>query len=247
MNHYPASHRANASVRPKHLRMVCLTCHAACVVGFTPPCRRADDRSLLAPDSPADGPPAAGGDSGGESSDSDSANVAGAEAEQAAAAEAEEVRRNLGGRPSLVDPDVTRPVAGGCVPTLRLLLGDLFSWSNTNNISQRASAQLFELMQDHLPVGNTMPRHPQAVRMLLRLSPVQAKRYAVCINDCTMSRVDLTDPERIKQVRKKMARGDTPDDPLSNICRVCKKAYANLKGIPFKVSQRCGARAAQCR
>lgn len=94
------------------------------------------------------------------------------------------------GRPRRVDPSLDAPVWPDQPPaatqTLHALLADLFGVAADNNLSETAVAQLFGVLQKHLPVGHAMPSHAHAVDMLLRQSPVQLHTYVACTNDCQL-------------------------------------------------------------
>jgi hypothetical protein len=167
----------------------------------------------------------------GESSDPDADEDALLAEEEKVAVELEQsAQRNLGGRPALRDPDVDAPVAAGFPFSLGHLLTDLFSLSNSNNLSQHAATQLFDLLRTHLPPTNTMPNHRHATKMLLNRSPVKARHYAVCQDDCFMnSQVDLNDPNTLSRDISKLRESKCPH---------CHKRMADNKGVFYKVGHR---------
>jgi hypothetical protein len=96
----------------------------------------------------------------------------------------------LRGRPRRVDPCLTDPVWPANPPaashSLHQLLSDLFGVAADNNLTEKATNDLFNAVRVHLPVGHAMPSHSHAVDLLLRNCPVRLTKYIACPNDCSL-------------------------------------------------------------
>jgi hypothetical protein len=94
------------------------------------------------------------------------------------------------GRPRRVDPCLNAPVWPANPPasihSLHQLLSDLFGVAADNNLTEKATNDLFNAVRAHLPVGHEMPSHSHAVALLLRNCPVRLTKYIACPNDCSL-------------------------------------------------------------
>lgn len=190
-----------------------------------------------------------------ESSDSEAEGLEDAELPPPPPEEVVAAAVNRGGRPALPALDLNQR-APGCETTLGELLTDLLTVADSNNFSQRARTQLFELFQRHMPTGNNVPHQRHAVKDLLSALPFSAKHYVVCPDDCEFPRVrrggPLRDPSRDERilldvslpVANGLATDEVPPGKIteyqleqlqSGQCSKCQKAFANAKKQFHKV------------
>lgn len=143
------------------------------------------------------------------------------------------------GRPRRVDPCLEDPVWPDQPPaatqTLHALLADLFGVATDNNLSETAAAQLFGVLQKHLPVGHQMPSHAHAVDMLLRQSPVQLRTYVACTNDCQLFGKAGTG-RALPMTLESMDEADALR-LVDAVCDACHKRFCDSRKRIQKVSQ----------
>ena len=118
----------------------------------------------------------------------------------AAAALPPEVQPALRGRPRRVDPCLASPVWPANPPasthSLHQLLSDLFGVAADNNLTEKATNDMFNAVRAHLPVGHEMPSHSHAVALLLRNCPVRLTKYIACPNDCSLYSLEAASPDQ---------------------------------------------------
>ena len=137
---------------------------------------------------------------------------------------------NRGGRPQLVNPSLEAKSWPGAVAakhTLGALLTQLFGTMERNNLTDAAARDMFDLVRQHLPVGNTLPRLAQANRMLINKLEVKAKQFVTCPSDCWMAPKALVDMTASETTALMVQR-----------CPECQLSLTDAKGRWCKVSMR---------
>lgn len=143
-----------------------------------------------------------------------------------------EVQPALRGRPRRVDPCLTAPVWPANPPasthSLHQLLADLFGVAADNNLTEKATNDLFNAVRAHLPVGNEMPSHSHAVALLLRNCPVRLTKYIACVNDCSLYTLVPRPPDGSRPVPTPLEELNTPEQ-----IKVLEAATCDHCGQPF--------------
>lgn len=164
------------------------------------------------------------------------------EAENAAAAAVPV--KNKGGRPRLDHSAyLAEPAAPHCPTTLHQLLTDVLTLADDHNLTQRATAQLMALLQQHMPVGHHIPHRRQAANALLLHSPVKVKHYVVCPGDCQLARLhDAATRDAAPMAMRLALSRDRSDAPLLDVNTASESDKAQLRSGLYSTCTLCGAR-----